>query len=74
MGVKIESYLHFVQNGTFVSVLTFCFQIYIKELKEKLMVVIFFFSKTNYLSSMAGTVTLLLGRKSVRNIKDIVCV
>ena len=42
MGVKIESYLHSVQNGTFVSVLTFCFQIYIKELKEKLMVVIFF--------------------------------
>lgn len=42
MGVKIESYLHFVQNGTSVSVLTFCFQIYIKELKEKLMVVIFF--------------------------------
>lgn len=72
MGVKMESYLHFVQNGTFVSVLTFCFQIYIKELKEKLMVVIFFFLKP--ITFLAWQVTLLLGRKSVRNIKDIVCV
>ena len=53
MGVKIESYLHFVQNGTFVSVLTFCFQIYIKELKEKLMVVIFFLKPITFLA-MAG--------------------
>ena len=55
MGVTIESYLHFVENGTFVLVLTFCFQIQIKTcIKRKVNGSLFFFLKPITFLAMAG--------------------